>query len=99
MKLDYKRIEKIGFVCSAGIGASAMGAAVMKKVIDQLGLDITVDATSLVSLSDEYDLIITHRGFKSAVEKRGYEAQIVYVDNYLDKKKFEEIGIGIKDAK
>lgn len=99
MQLVYNNIDKIAVVCSAGIGASAMGAAVLKKIAEQYQVEIEVCAVAVNNLTCEYDLIITHRGFESAVVAKNLDCQIRYIDNYLNKKIFEEIVIGIRDVK
>ncbi len=98
-ELNYSKITTIAFVCSSGIGASAMGSAVMSKVVQDLGLNIEVKALAMSNLTDDYDLIITHRQFASILENQSMSGQILYISNYLDKKLFEEIGVNIQNAK
>lgn len=99
MQLVYSKINKVAFVCSAGIGASAMGAALMVKIAEQHQVAIEVSAVAVNNLTSEYDLIVTHLGFEPAVTAKQLDSQVVYIENYLNKKLFEEIVIGIRDAK
>ncbi len=99
MELVYKQINNIAFSCSSGIGASAMGAAVMNKVAFANNIELTITPVAVNDLNVEYDLVIAHVGFKTIIDRLELKTQVVYIDNYLDKKLFEEIVMGIKDAK
>lgn len=98
-EINYTQIKKIAFSCESGIGASAMGAAVMNRIIDELKLDIEVNPVAIKNLTADYDLIITHIGFTKIIEKLDLDSRVVYINSYLDKKLFLEIGENIRDAK
>lgn len=97
--IDYKKIKKIAYSCEAGIGASQMGACVMKNVFKQMDLDVVVEAVPIRKLSSDYDLVITHSGFKPYFDLLDSEYNIIYIENYLDKSLCIEIGEKIQNAK
>lgn len=98
MIVDYSNILKVAVSCEAGIGASVMGAAVLSKLMVENNLDIKVDAVAIRKLTDDYDLIITHSGFKPVIELRNIRGQVMYIDNYLDMNKYKELIVRIIDA-
>lgn len=97
--VDYKHIKKIAYSCESGIGASQMGAYIMKNVFEQMNIDVVVEAVPLRKLDNQYDLIITHIGFKPYFDQKEENYNIIYIDNYLDKSICREIGEKIKNAK
>lgn len=99
MSINYGEINTIVFTCSAGIGASVMGAAIMSKVFKDMGLQVKVEAKAIDSLSQAYDLIVCHIDFKSLLEANVSNSNVVYIDKYLDKDFCIEMGKKIINAK
>ena len=55
-------IKKIVVACDAGMGSSAMGATVLKKIAKEKGLDtITIVNSAISNLDDSADIIITQK--------------------------------------
>lgn len=84
MTSDYSNIKRIAVSCEAGIGASVMGCAVLSKLAIANNLETKVEAIAIRNLTDEYDLIIVHNGFKPLFTNKKIRGQVIYVDNYLD---------------
>ncbi len=53
-------VKEIYFVCEAGIGSSAMGAAMLRKKLQQANLHISVENSSMNEVPESADLIICH---------------------------------------
>ncbi|MEI3611589.1 PTS transporter subunit EIIC [Pseudogracilibacillus sp. SO30301A] len=56
----FTNIKEIYFVCEAGIGSSAMGAAMLRKKLQQANLYISVENSSMNEVPESADLIICH---------------------------------------
>lgn len=64
----HKSINNILFVCEAGMGSSAVGAAMLRKKLNAANLSIEVQNTSLQDIDPNVDIIICHQTFLKKVE-------------------------------
>jgi len=91
----YKKAEQeitsIKFACDAGMGSSAMGAGIMRKLVNDNGLNIEVTNCALKNLSDKDQFVITQRMFDDIAPGYAPNADIRYVENFLDKSQYEAI--------
>ena len=87
-----KPIHTIIFACDAGMGSSAMGATVLRNKIKKAGID-SVDVTnkSIANLTDDVDLVVTHRDLTDRAKQQSPSALHVSVDNFMNSPKYEEI--------
>lgn len=99
MEIDYTQVNKIAFACDAGIGASVMGAAIMRNILALANVDVAVIAVAINKIDEPCDLIIVHQCFKDTIEKLNIKTNVLYINNYLDKDLFEEIGEKIINVK
>lgn len=85
-------ISSIVFACDAGMGSSAMGASVLRKKIHGAGFtDVSVVNKSIASLSDSYDLVVTHQDLTARAQQRTGSAIHVSVDNFMGSPRYDEI--------
>ena len=85
-------IHKIVFACDAGMGSSAMGASVLRRKVKAAGHDdVTVVNKSIASLSDEWDLVVTHQDLTDRARQRTGSAVHVSVDNFMNSPRYDEI--------
>jgi mannitol PTS system EIICBA or EIICB component len=85
-------IHSIVFACDAGMGSSAMGASVLRKKIQQAGhQDVTVVNQAISSLTDTYDLIVTHQDLAARAQPMAPSAVLVTVDNFMASPAYDEI--------
>lgn len=92
VKLDQlmsEEIKKIVFVCDAGIGSSAMGAASFRRKIRNLNLNIIVENCSVDDVVAGTDLVISHSNLKERCEKSYPESKCVFIDNFFDDDKLD----------
>ncbi|WP_096189871.1 PTS sugar transporter subunit IIA [Evansella halocellulosilytica] len=68
---QLEKIEKVAFACDAGMGSSAMGAALIRKRFNQRGIDVKVVHSSVDEVPDDVDLIVAHERLR----KRAKEVQ------------------------
>ncbi|MCY7395384.1 MAG: PTS mannitol transporter subunit IICBA [Nocardioides sp.] len=85
-------ITSIVFACDAGMGSSAMGASVLRKKVQAAGFsDVTVVNKAISSLSDTYDLVVTHQDLTARAKQRTGSAVHVSVDNFMNSPRYDEI--------
>ena len=85
-------IHSIVFACDAGMGSSAMGASVLRKKITEAGfVDVTVVNKAISSLSDGYDLVVTHQDLTDRARQRTPSAVHVSVDNFMASPRYDEV--------
>jgi mannitol PTS system EIICBA or EIICB component len=85
-------IHAIVFACDAGMGSSAMGASVLRKKIKEAGHhDVTVVNQAISSLTDTYDLIVTHQDLAARAQPMVPSAVLVTVDNFMASPAYDEI--------
>jgi PTS system mannitol-specific IIC component len=85
-------IRSIVFACDAGMGSSAMGASVLRKKIQAAGHpEVTVVNKAISSLSDTYDLVVTHQDLTERATQKTPSAIQVSVDNFMASPKYDEI--------
>ena len=85
-------IHSIVFACDAGMGSSAMGASVLRNKIKKAGFrDVTVVNLAIANLSDDPDLVITHRDLTQRAREKSPSAQHVSVDNFMNSPEYDAI--------
>ncbi|SFH54354.1 PTS mannitol transporter subunit IICB [Pisciglobus halotolerans] len=91
-------VSKIIFACDAGMGSSAMGASLMRKKVQEAGLDISVSNSSINNLKNEEGLlVITQEELTERAKQKTPSAVHVSVDNFLSSPKYNEIIDQLKD--
>ena len=85
-------IQSIVFACDAGMGSSAMGASVLRKKVHAAGFaDVTVVNKAISSLTDTYDLVVTHQDLTDRARQKTGSAVHVSVENFMNSPKYDEI--------
>lgn len=85
-------IRNIVFACDAGMGSSAMGASVLRNKIKAAGFpDVKVTNASIASLSDTYDVVITHQDLTERAKPATASAAHFSVDNFMNSPRYDEI--------
>jgi PTS system mannitol-specific IIC component len=69
-----------------------MGASVLRNKIKKAGFDdVTVTNLAIANLTDDIDLIVTHKDLTPRAVSMSPSAQHVSVDNFLNSPKYDEI--------
>ena len=85
-------IRKILFACDAGMGSSAMGASLMRQQLQESGISIPVDYTSIYRVNDDpHLLLITQNELKHLAEIQAPHAQLVTIGNFLDQEEYTKV--------
>jgi mannitol PTS system EIICBA or EIICB component len=87
----FNKIKNIVFVCEAGLGSSAMGAAMLKKKLEKENLEIEVDNSSLREVPDSADLIICNKKLYTEVRKVAPGKACYPLQSFTDIKEYEEL--------
>jgi PTS system mannitol-specific IIC component len=91
------KVNKIVFACDAGMGSSAMGASILRNKMKKAELDVTVINTAINNLSEDADLIITHKDLTDRAKAKLPNAQHVSVENFLNSPRYDEIVNSLQD--
>lgn len=93
-------IKKIVVACDAGMGSSAMGATVLKKIAKEKGLDtITIVNSAISNLDDSADIIITQKSLTDLAKAKMPNKIHLSINNFMDKNFYNEIVDKIKENK
>lgn len=85
-------IRTVVFACDAGMGSSAMGASVLRRKVKEAGHgEVTVVNRAISNLSDDVDVVITHRDLTERARQRTPSALHVSVDDFLASPRYDEV--------
>jgi len=86
-------VRTVCFACDAGMGSSAMGAAILRKKVRAAGLGdrVKVVHASLDEIPAEADLIVTHRYFLHRAMSRAPGRIFISLENYTDTEAYDTI--------
>jgi PTS system mannitol-specific IIC component len=91
-RTDGSAIHHIVFACDAGMGSSAMGASVLRRKIHEAGFgDVTVVNKAISSLTDDYDIVVSHQDLTDRAKQKTGSAIHVSVDNFMGSPRYDEI--------
>ena len=90
-ELMDKEIKKIVFVCDAGIGSSAMGAASFRKKIKDLNLDIIVQNSSVDNVVENTDLVVSHSSLQERCKKNYPRSNYIFINNFFEDNKLDKL--------
>jgi PTS system mannitol-specific IIC component len=89
---DLSTVRKIIVACDAGMGSSAMGAGVLRKKVQDAGLQaISVTNCAINNLPDDVDLVITHRDLTERAMRHAPQAQHISLTNFLDSHLYSDL--------
>ncbi|MBX9445496.1 PTS mannitol transporter subunit IICBA [Dickeya chrysanthemi] len=89
---DLGTVRKIIVACDAGMGSSAMGAGVLRKKVQDAGLQaISVTNCAINNLPDDVDLVITHRDLTERAMRHAPQAQHISLTNFLDSHLYNDL--------
>ncbi len=81
---------KIVVACDAGMGSSAVGATMLKKVAAELGADYDISNCAISNLDGSADVIITQKSLTKLAQDKQPEAQHLSIDNFMNKKFYKD---------
>ncbi|HIW32355.1 MAG TPA: PTS mannitol transporter subunit IICBA [Candidatus Paenibacillus intestinavium] len=86
-----EEVKKIVFSCDAGMGSSAMGASVLRKKINNAGIQVTVINTAISDIPDDADIVITHQSLTDRAKLKAPQAEHVSIENFMKSPAYEAL--------
>lgn len=92
MEWEKKMSIKVGFVCNAGVGSSAMGAALFRRKLQEMNItDIEVEAYPADQIPDDLMLIVCQKDFQEKVPFEYRGDKVYTVGSLLNQSEYEAI--------
>ena len=86
------KINKIVVACDAGMGSSAMGATILKKLATEKGIEnITIVNSAISNLDDSADIIITQKSLTALAKEKMPNKIHLSINNFMDKNFYKEV--------
>jgi len=82
--VNLATVRTILVACDAGMGSSAMGASLLRKKVQEAGLNISVTNLAINSLPEDVDIVITHKDLTDRARKHAPNAHHMSLTNFLD---------------
>ncbi|MBU5213376.1 PTS mannitol transporter subunit IICBA [Heyndrickxia oleronia] len=86
-----ENVQKIVFACDAGMGSSAMGASLLRKKVNEAGLDISVTNTAISNLPSDAQIVVTQEELTPRAQNKLPQAFHVSVDNFLSSPEYDQL--------
>jgi len=97
---NYSTVKRIAYACDAGLGSSAMGAAVLQKKIIKAGIeDVKVFHIAVGDLPAECEVIVTHNSLMDRVKEKQPDAYHISIVDYLNAPEYETLINKLLEAK
>ncbi|BCG58168.1 PTS mannitol transporter subunit IICB [Paenibacillus sp. URB8-2] len=84
-------VRKIVFACDAGMGSSAMGASVLRKKLQNAGVNITVVNSPVSEIPADADIVVTQKTLTDRAIASNPKAEHVSIDNFLKSPRYDEL--------
>lgn len=84
-----RQIRKMIFACDTGMGSSAMGAALISKMIADEHIQIDVENTSIDDIPFDADIVVTFESLKARAIKASPKAYHIGLTDFLYKPQYE----------
>ncbi len=84
-------VQSIIVACDAGMGSSAMGASMLRKKVQNAGLNIPVTNLAINNLPESADIVITHKDLTDRARKHAPDAYHISLTNFLDSEMYNQL--------
>lgn len=89
--VDLATVQSIIVACDAGMGSSAMGASMLRKKVQDAGLNVHVTNLAINSLPESTDIVITHKDLTDRARKHAPNAHHISLTNFLDSEMYNQL--------
>lgn len=86
-----KEIRRIVVACDAGMGSSAIGASILRKMVKESGLDVEVSNCAISNLDGSEDLVITQTTLTPLAKQKVPQALHMTIENFMDKEFYKGV--------
>lgn len=91
-KVDLRTLDQIVFACDAGMGSSAMGAAIMQRKLERAGFgNIKVTHASVSEIPPGAQFIICHEDLAERARRSAPQARLVTITNFMNAPEYDDI--------
>lgn len=91
-KVDLRTLNQIVFACDAGMGSSAMGAAVMQRKLERAGFgNIKVTHASVSEIPPGAQFVICHEDLAERARRSAPQARLVTITNFMNAPEYDEL--------
>lgn len=84
-----EEVKKIVFSCDAGMGSSAMGASMLRKKVNQAGLQITVINTAINDIPADADIVVSHKTLTERARLKAPQAEHISISDFLQSPEYD----------
>lgn len=98
--VDLSKIDTVVFACDAGMGSSAMGASVLQRKFEGVGVnDIKVEHYSVSEVPAGVRYVVCHQDLVERAKKSAPGARIVTITNFMNAPEYDMIVGEISSAR
>ena len=88
---EISSVKKIVFACDAGMGSSAMGATVLRKKLNQAGVNLEVIHAPVSNIPKDADIVVTHKELGDRAKTSCPTAEFVLITNFMNAPEYDEL--------
>jgi PTS system mannitol-specific IIC component len=81
----------IVFACDAGMGSSVLGAAVLKRKLQDAGLDVPVTHAAIGDLAVSSRIVVVHTSLEDRVRRQAPRAAVYAVDDFVHSPAYDRL--------
>lgn len=90
-QVAYSQLRKIVFACDAGMGSSAMGAALLTKKLKAAGIEVDVPHYAINDIPKDTEVVVTHESLVERVRGDLPEVVIFPITNFMGGSEYDDI--------
>ncbi len=89
---SLKTLNHVIFACDAGMGSSAMGVSILRKKLNEVGLNPDIQHVAVADIPDNADVVITNVSLaERAKMTTGGSKPIITLSNFMDQGEYDRI--------
>ena len=88
---QFDDVKTVYVACDAGMGSSATGASILRKKVQEAGLDIAVKNCAINDLPEDARMVITHQDLTARAQAYRPDALHFSLQNFLDRAFYDQI--------
>ena len=93
---QFDDVKTVYVACDAGMGSSATGASILRKKVQEAGLDIAVKNCAINDLPEDARMVITHQDLTARAQAYRPDALHFSLQNFLDRAFYDQIVAKLK---
>jgi len=99
IRKDGTDIKLIVFACDAGMGSSAMGAALIRKKLAAAGLNVKVINKAIEKIPLDADLVICHENLLDRAKIVAPNVEYITINNFIGAPEYDELVVRLTKEK